>query len=208
MTALFLFAVGYLLGSVQPGLLIGRIWRGVDVREYGSGKTGFTNSLRTMGMAPALLVVALDIAKGVVPVLLGHLMLHDPLAASLGGLGSVIGHIFPLLAGFRGGRGVATSFGAFLAMAPVPAVGAALTGLAVLGLTRYVSMMSMICVPAGLLGMVVYVALGWLHPTYLIFGVAVTAAVEVSHLANLRRLLAGTEPKIGQGGGRRPVGLV
>ncbi len=208
MIALFVFAVGYLLGSVQPGLLIGRIWRGVDVREYGSGKTGFTNTLRTVGIAPALLVVTLDIAKGAVPVLLGRLVFDDPLAASLGGLGSVIGHIFPLLAGFRGGRGVATSFGAFFAMAPVPALGAALTGLTVLGLTRYVSMMSMVCVPAGLLGMAVYVALGWLHPAYLIFGVAVTVAVEVSHIGNFRRLIAGTEPKVGQGGSRRPNGPV
>ena len=206
MAVLFVLAVGYLLGSVQPGLLLGRLWRGVDVREYGSGKTGFTNTLRTIGIVPALLVVGLDIAKGVLPVLLGRLVFHDPLAAAMGGVGSVVGHIFPLLAGFRGGRGVATSFGAVFAMAPVPAVFAALTGFAVLGATRYVSVMSMVCVPAGLLAMAYYVSRGWLVPEYLIFGVVVTVAVEVGHLGNLRRLLAGTEPKIGQGGTRRAAG--
>jgi len=204
--AVITLLVGYVLGSIQPGLIVGRLWRGVDVREYGSGKTGFTNTLRTLGLVPALIVVAGDIGKGVIPVLVGHFVFGSSWAATLGGVGAVIGHTWPVFAGFRGGRGVATSFGAFLAMAPLAATAAILAGLAILAVTRYVSLMSMIGVALGLAVMVVFVYLGRLSPEYLVFGVVVTASVELNHLSNLRRLLSGTEPKLGQGGVPRAPG--
>lgn len=204
--ALAVLVLGYLLGSIQPGLLVGRIYRGVDVREYGSGKTGFTNTLRTLGLVPALIVVFGDIAKGVLPVLAGSLIADSALAAALGGVGAVVGHTWPVFAGFRGGRGVATSFGAFLAMAPVPALAAILAGVAILAVTRYVSLMSMVGVALGLAVMIAFVANGRLAPEYLIFGVVVTLSVELNHLGNLRRLLRGTEPKLGQSGAPRAPG--
>jgi len=204
--ALAVLLLGYLVGSIQPGLLVGRIYRGVDVREYGSGKTGFTNTLRTLGLIPALIVVFGDIAKGVVPVLVGSLVAESALAAALGGVGAVVGHTWPVFAGFRGGRGVATSFGAFLAMAPVPALAAILAGVAILAATRYVSLMSMIGVALGLAAMIAFVATDRLAAEYLIFGVVVTLSVEFNHLGNLRRLLRGTEPKLGQGGAPRAPG--
>jgi acyl phosphate:glycerol-3-phosphate acyltransferase len=204
--ALVTLLVGYVLGSIQPGLIVGRLWRGVDVREYGSGKTGFTNTLRTLGLVPALIVVAGDIGKGAIPVLIGHLVFDSSWAATLGGVGAVIGHTWPVFAGFRGGRGVATSFGAFLAMAPLAAIAAIVAGLVILGITRYVSLMSMIGVALGLAVMVLFVYLGRLSPEYLVFGVVVTASVELNHLSNLRRLLSGTEPKLGQGGAPRAPG--
>jgi acyl phosphate:glycerol-3-phosphate acyltransferase len=204
--ALITLVIGYVLGSIQPGLIVGRLWRGVDVREYGSGKTGFTNTLRTLGLVPALIVVAGDIGKGAIPVLIGHLVFDSSWAATLGGVGAVIGHTWPVFAGFRGGRGVATSFGAFLAMAPLAAIAAIIAGLAILGITRYVSLMSMIGVALGLAVMVLFVYLGRLSPEYLVFGVVVTASVELNHLSNLRRLLSGTEPKLGQGGAPRAPG--
>lgn len=200
MIALALLAGGYLLGSVQAGLLVGRLARGVDVREYGSGKTGFTNTLRTLGLGAALVVVAFDIAKGALPVLAGRALAADPWVATLGAVGAVAGHTWPLFAGFRGGRGVATSFGAFLAIAPLAALAAIAASGAILAATRYVSVMSMVGVPLGLAAMVAWVANGWLAVEYLVFGIAVTLLVELNHRANLRRLLQGTEPKIGQGG--------
>lgn len=205
-TAAAMFALAYLLGSLQPGLLLGRALKGIDIREYGSGKTGFTNTLRTLGLMPALIVVIADIGKGFGPVLLARLLFDDPWTASLAGVGSVVGHTWPAFAGFRGGRGVATSFGAFLAMAPEPALIAIASGLAVLALTRYVSLMSMVGVALGLVALCVRVALDSLPPEYLLFGVAVTASVEFNHLENLKRLLSGTEPKLGQGGARRTAG--
>ena len=204
--AVAVLVFGYLVGSIQPGLLVGQIYRGVDVREYGSGKTGFTNTLRTLGLIPALIVVFGDIAKGVIPVLAGSLIADSAFAAALGGVGAVLGHTWPVFAGFRGGRGVATSFGAFLAMAPIPALAAILAGVAILAATRYVSLMSMVGVALGLATMIAFVATGRLAPEYLIFGVVVTASVEFNHLGNLRRLLRGTEPKLGQGGAPRAPG--
>ena len=192
--------LGYLLGSVQAGLIVGRVYRGVDVREYGSGKTGFTNTLRNFGLGAAVIVVAADIAKGAIPVLIGRFVLDDPWAAALGGLTAVIGHTWPVFARFRGGRGVATTFGAFLAIAPPAALAVLLAGVAILAATRYVSVMSMVGVLTGFVVLVALVATDWLSPHYLVFGVLVTLSVEVNHLENLRRLLTGTEPKIGQGG--------
>ena len=194
---------GYLLGSVQTGLIVGRLRGGIDVREYGSGKTGFTNSLRSMGLKAALLVLAGDLLKGVAPVLVGRFLLDDPWAAAAGGAAVVIGHTWPVFAGFRGGRGVATAFGAFLAVSPLAALIVVAAAALVLAATRYVSLMSVLGVAAGFAVLVGLVALGELNPAYLLFGVLAFAFVELNHLGNIRRLLAGTEPKLGQGGGRR-----
>ncbi len=206
MTAVGVLLFGYLLGSVQSGLLVGRIYRGIDVREYGSGKTGFTNTLRMFGPGAALIVVVLDIAKGTLPVLVGRLLFDDPLGAALGGMAAVVGHTWPVFAGFRGGRGVATSFGAFLAVAPAAALVTLAIGGIVLVTTRYVSLMSITAMLAGFVTLVVFVAMGWTPVEYLLFGVVVTLSVELNHLGNLKRLLSGTEPKIGQGGVRRTPG--
>ena len=204
--ALAVLVLGYVVGSIQPGIIVGRLVRGVDIREYGSGKTGFTNTLRTLGLVPALVVVFGDVAKGAVPVLVGHYLAGSDLAAALGGVGAVVGHTWPVFAGFRGGRGVATSFGAFFAMAPLPATAAILAGLAVLAVTRYVSLMSMLGVALGL-GVMAWLVMGGRMPAeYLVFGVIVTLSVELNHLSNLRRLLSGTEPKLGQGGTPRAPG--
>ncbi len=199
MTALAGALIGYLAGSVPVGLLVGRRY-GIDVRDYGSGKTGFTNALRSLGLAPALLVMAGDVAKGTVPVLIGSVLFDDPWATALAGAAAVAGHTWPLFAGFRGGRGVATAFGAFLAMSPLAALLLLAVGGAVLAATRYVSLMSVTGVLAGFLVLVVLVVTGLLPAEYLVFGVLATAFVELNHLGNIRRLLAGTEPKIGQGG--------
>ena len=195
--------VGYLLGSVQTGLLVGRLRGGIDVREYGSGKTGFTNSLRTMGLKWALLVLAGDLLKGVVPVVVGRVLLDDPWAAAAGGAAAVVGHTWPVLARFRGGRGVATAFGAFLAVSPLAALVVVAAAALVLAATRLVSLMSVLGVAAGFVVLVGLVIAERLNPAYLLFGVLAFAFVELNHLGNIRRLLAGTEPRLGQGGGRR-----
>ena len=202
MTVVLGAAIGYLLGSVPVGLWIGRVY-GIDIRQYGSGKTGFTNALRSLGMVPSVLVMALDIAKGAAAVLVGSVLFDDPWAAALGGVAVVAGHNWPLFAGFRGGRGVATAFGAFLAMSPIAAVAVLAAAGLVLAATRYMSLMSVSGVAAGFVAIVVLVLAGRLPAEYLLFGVLVTAAVELNHVGNIRRLLAGTEPKIGQGGARR-----
>ena len=111
--------IGYLLGSLPMGLIAGKVVRGVDIRDYGSGKTGFTNALRTIGLKAALLVLLGDALKGAVPVLIARLLSDDAYAQMVAGLAAVVGHDWPVFAGFRGGRGVTTFFGVLLAMNPL-----------------------------------------------------------------------------------------
>jgi glycerol-3-phosphate acyltransferase PlsY len=199
--------LGYLLGSIPTGLIVGRLAGLGDVRDYGSGKTGFTNSLRTLGIRWAILVVLGDVAKGGVAVLIGRLVFDDPLAAALAGVAAVIGHTFPVFAGFRGGRGVATALGAFLAVSPLAALACLAFALVVLAIFRYASVMSIVGVFAGFVAIVVLVIVDQAARPYLLFGVLTMLAIEFNHIANIKRLLAGTEPKIGQGGQRRdPTG--
>ncbi len=196
--------IGYLLGSIPVGLLVGRLAGIDDVRKYGSGKTGFTNALRTLGARWAVLVVVLDVAKGAAPVLIGRFVFGEPWAAALGGVAAVIGHTWPAFAGFRGGRGVATAYGAFLAVSPPAALAVGVVAAAVLAIWRYASLMSVVGVFIGFVVLVGLVFAGRAAPEYLLFGVLTMLAVELNHIGNIRRLLAGTEPKLGQGGSQRP----
>jgi glycerol-3-phosphate acyltransferase PlsY len=197
-------AGGYLLGSIPTGLFVGKLSGVGDVREYGSGKTGFTNSLRVMGMRWSIAVVTIDIAKGATAVLIGRYLLDEPWAAALAGVLAVVGHQFPVFASFRGGRGVATIFGAFIAMVPpIAAVAVAAFGITVLLIWRYASLMSVLGTAAGGAALLLLIAMGVTAREYLIFVLIAVLAVEISHLGNIRRLLAGTEPKLGQGGERR-----
>ena len=198
---------GYLLGGIPVGLIVGRIAGVGDLREYGSGKTGFTNALRAMGKKWAVMVVAGDVLKGVLAVAVARLLFDGAPAAALAGSAAVFGHVFPVFAGFRGGRGVSTAFGAFLMVSPVVALVIFSVSLVVLFTFRYASLMSVTGVAAALVAVAVLATGGWLNLAYLaLFAVPVTALVELSHLENIRRLLAGTEPKLGQGGGRRAAG--
>jgi len=198
--------VGYLIGGIPFGLIVGRLAGVQDVREYGSGKTGFTNSLRTLGIKWAMLVVVGDIAKGAVAVLMGRLLFDEPWAAALAGVAAVLGHIYPVYAGFRGGRGVSTAFGAFLAVSPPAALAVVTFSLAVLYLFRYASLMSVVGVFAGFVVVIALVIEGSLASPYAVFAIGTALAVEISHRGNIKRLLAGTEPKLGQGGTRRAPG--
>jgi glycerol-3-phosphate acyltransferase PlsY len=205
--------IGYLIGSIQFGLLIGRATRGVDIRDYGSGATGATNVIRTAGAKAGVLVIFLDIAKGIVPVYIGFALGHaagidrgDDRAwcAALGGLGAVVGHVWPLYAQFRGGKAVATGFGAALAMNPAAA--AALIPLAALVVVsvRIMSVMSITMPPLMAALFIVLAALGISPWAYAVWAILTATLIVWKHRTNIQRLLAGTEPKIGRGGERRP----
>lgn len=198
--------VGYLVGAIPFGLLVGRLVGRGDLRSYGSGKTGFTNALRRLGLRWAVLVMAGDIGKGTAAVLVGRLILDEPWAAALAGVAAVIGHIFPVYAGFRGGRGVSTAFGAFLAVSPPAALAVVILSAILLAIFRYVSLMSVVGVFTGFVVVVALVATEQLASAYLAFAVLTMLAVEISHVDNIRRLLAGTEPKLGRGGEPRATG--
>jgi glycerol-3-phosphate acyltransferase PlsY len=193
----------YLLGSTPIGLLVGRWARGVDIRAFGSGKTGFTNSLRTLGLGPSIVVFAGDALKGAVPVLVATAVSPHPALRVVAAIGAVMGHVLPVFAGFKGGRGVTTSWGATLAM--VPQVGILLL-LVAAGLAYASRYMSLVSLGSTVVGGVLVGALalaGRAPSAYGVWALAAPAIVLVCHLENIRRLRAGTEPKIGDRGRRR-----
>ena len=190
--------VGYLLGSIPVGLIAGRFAGGVDVRDYGSGKTGFTNTLRVLGLRRSLPVFIGDYGKGLAAALLPFVWSDDPWARAAGGLAAVFGHVWPLFAGFRGGRGVLTGAGVLTGLSPI----AVLIVLPVAGLilktTRYMSLTSILTsIVAG--GVFAAFAAADLHPwAFAAVAAAGGALIIVLHHDNIARLRAGTERRIGE----------
>ena len=206
--------IAYLLGATPTGYLAGRLLKGVDIREHGSGSTGATNVLRTVGKWPALAVVLLDLGKGAAAVAFARwgfpwlcaapaiappapldLATWVPWAASLAGLAAVVGHSRSVWLGFTGGKSAATGLGVLLAISwPVGLGTAAAFGL-VVGLFRIVSLGSMLAAGTA---MALIFALPQPAP-YRLLVVAGGLFVIARHRANVARLLAGTEPRLGRG---------
>jgi glycerol-3-phosphate acyltransferase PlsY len=196
--------IGYLLGAIPCGVIISKMVRGIDVREYGSGSMGMTNVMRTVGAKAGLIVLVADLLKGAVAVALAwavfysanHDMVHWGQMA--GGASAVIGHSWPVYIGFRGGRGIATAAGAILVISwPIGLICLA-TFLFMVAIFRYISLGSITAAIALVVSMVVFF-ICYSGPTaYLAFSLVVAPIVIFRHRANIKRLLAGTEPKIGQ----------
>ncbi len=206
MTSLLLsLFVAYLAGSFPTAWLAGRA-RGVDVGSMGSGNYGATNVFRTLGAAPAAIVVLVDVAKGLLPVALLPRVLpaegvSSSLQAVLLAVAAVLGHVYSVFLGFRGGKGVGTAAGAYLALAPWALLAAAGVWLAILGMTRIVSVASLVGALALLAG-VVAIDFGPEGSDVVI--VAATALLVVfvfwTHRANIGRLARGEERRISMGG--------
>lgn len=192
--AVLVAGVAYFGGSIPTGLLVSRWVRGVDIRGYGSGNIGTTNVLRVIGAGWAVLVFVLDAAKGALPQLLGRYLGLSPLALALVGILSVAGHNWSVFLRFRGGKGVATSLGALLAISPLSAVGAALVWLITVVLTGYSSLGSMLGLASS--GPLLYL-LG--EPKELVFlGGAFLVMTLWQHRANIKRLAEGKELRFTQ----------
>ena len=190
-----LFAVlSYLLGSVPTGYLLVRLGSKRDVREMGSGSTGATNVLRVKGWKTALPVAVFDILKGFLPVMLALTWFDDPVFAALCGFLAVLGHCFPFAIGFRGGKGMATSIGAFAAIAWAPCLASLGVFIVVVSLTRFVSLGSILAVVAF---PAVYLAGGGPGEAAAV-ALAISAVVVFRHKSNIGRLLHGTERKLGE----------
>lgn len=194
-TALLLVLLSYLLGSLSFAVLLVRWKTGKDIRTEGSGNAGATNVLRSHGRALALLVALLDVAKGAVAVLLVRLVTADPRYAAAAGFAAILGHVFPVYYGFRGGKGVATAVGAFLVLAPWAMLLSVAVFFLTVTLTRYVSLGSMVA-------MVLLPPLAGLFfhaPQPVLIAAAATAVLVVlKHLENLKRLARGEERKLGR----------
>jgi glycerol-3-phosphate acyltransferase PlsY len=189
---------GYLLGSIPMGLIAGRLAGGVDVRDYGSKKTGFTNSLRVLGLRRSLPVFVGDYGKGVTAALLPLLWSEDPWARALGGLAAVCGHVWPLFAGFRGGRGILTGAGVLTGLSPLAVLLIVPIAALTLKLTRYMSLTSISAAAIGGAIFAAFAAAGihpWAFAAVAIAGGALTIAL---HHDNIARLRAGTERRVGE----------
>jgi glycerol-3-phosphate acyltransferase PlsY len=204
--------IGYATGSIQWGIIVSRMTRGVDVRDYGSGATGTTNVIRTSGAKAGIAVMVLDIAKGVVPVYvgigLGRLFGIDEKddrawAAAAGAFAAVAGHCWPVFYGFRGGKAVASGFGAALAMNPLAALAMVPVAGVIAATTRIMSVMSITMPPIVAAVFVVLAAMDISPWAWAAYAVPTALLIVNRHRANIGRLLAGTEPKIGQGGEKR-----
>ena len=191
----------YLLGSLSFSLVVVWLLQRADVRRIGSGNAGATNVLRAAGRWPALLVLALDIAKGIVPVRVSRALGAPPEIAAAAALAVVLGHVFPLFFGFRGGKGVATGFGALLQLFPLSGVAAVVIFLALVIATRYVSLGSIAAAASLPLSAWWFGRAGWASepsPAVLALAIATVGVVLVRHAGNFRRLFAGTERRLGE----------
>ncbi|MBC2375159.1 glycerol-3-phosphate 1-O-acyltransferase PlsY [Listeria welshimeri] len=190
---ILLSLLAYVIGSIPSGLWIGKIFYKKDIREFGSGNLGATNSFRVLGKKAGSIVTVMDILKGTVATLLPFFFqLHvDHHFWLLTGAFAIIGHSFPLFAGFRGGKAVATSAGVILAYAPLLFVAALIIFLLTLKISKYVSLSSMIAALAALL---ISLFMGdWI---LIILIACITLFVVWRHRANITRIRNGEEPKI------------
>jgi acyl phosphate:glycerol-3-phosphate acyltransferase len=194
MVTVLLIAVGYGLGSIPTGLLIARWQKGVDIRQHGSGNIGMTNVLRAVGKGAAALTLVGDLAKGLMPVLLARALLTSPWAIGLVALAAVVGHMYPVYAGFHGGKGVATTLGAFIPLLPGPLLVAVVVWAVCVALRRQVSLGSLAAAAA----LPIVVLLWGAHTAYVLYALMAAVLIWYHHGENIQRLLAGTEPTIGQ----------
>lgn len=185
-----LIILAYAIGKIPSGLVVGKLAKGIDIREHGSGNLGATNAFRTLGVKAGSVVVAADILKGTLAAALPYL-LHVPIHPLLAGVAAVIGHVFPVFAKFKGGKAVATSGGVLLFYAPLLFVTMVAVFFVFLFLTKFVSLSSM------LTGIYTIIYCLFVKDPYLLIVVTLlTAFVIYRHRANIKRIINKTEPKI------------
>ena len=202
-TYILMALVAYLIGSVNFSVIISKKMAGFDVRERGSGNAGTTNMLRSVGKGPAALTLILDIAKGLVAILIAFLIgkiadeANAAILVQLAGFFVVLGHTFPVFFGFKGGKGVATSLGVLLFINPLIGVICLVFALAVMAFTRMVSLgsiMAAILFPV----LTIFIKEGYIADgyTYIIFGILMAVLVIFNHRSNLKRIYTGQENRL------------
>ncbi|MGE7270337.1 glycerol-3-phosphate 1-O-acyltransferase PlsY [Brevibacillus panacihumi] len=188
------WVISYLIGSISFSYIISKKIAGIDIRSHGSGNAGATNTLRVLGKGPAILVLLLDAAKGLLAMGITHLLTGgDPVAYAMSGLFAIAGHNWPIFFGFRGGKGIATTLGVALGFSPLAFLIGAVLAVVTIAITRYVSLGSLILV--SVLPVAIYVldkpnAFVWTSLALAVFA-------YIRHYNNIRNLLAGNERKLG-----------
>ena len=200
MNELLLVLLAYSIGSIPTALWVGRSHHNIDIRDYGSGNSGATNAFRVLGPRLGTVVMAVDLLKGFLAVKLAYMLpyyVENDFARTnfqIGlGLSAVLGHIFPIWAEFRGGKGVATLFGLVLGISPWTALGCIGVFMLVLYMTRFVSLSSILASMA--FPVFIIVIFNVENQAYRIFAVTVALLVILTHQKNIGRLLRGVESK-------------
>ena len=186
-----LMIVAYILGSIPNALWIGKVFKGIDVREHGSKNTGSTNAARVLGAKLGILTLILDISKGAIPTLIATMLLDSSISVILVGICAILGHSFSIFMKFQGGKAVATTVGVFILLVPGAILLAAVIFFLVFGITRYVSLSSMI----GAISLPIWIIIFYKNIPLTIFGIIIAVLIIVRHKSNIQRLLNGTESK-------------
>ena len=200
MNELLVILLAYLIGSIPTSVWVSKRFFSIDIRDYGSGNAGATNVYRVLGSRWGTFVMIMDMLKGMaavqlvwlLPAYIDHEIQFQNLQTGLG-LAAVLGHIFPIWADFKGGKGVATVFGMVLGISPITAVGCVGVFLIVLYLTRFVSLSSILASIA--FPVFILVIFNVDNPLYRVFAIAVALIVLLTHQKNIGRLLRGEESK-------------
>ncbi len=200
---LLLIVISYLLGSFPTAIIAGKILKNIDIREHGSGNAGATNVFRVLGWKAALVVLLIDMIKGFVPVFFiapafqpnPDVLIYFQLTAAIT---AILGHIFTIFAGFKGGKGVGTSAGAFLGLAPVPLLLALLSFIIIVAITRYVSLGSLTASLIFILALLGqrFVFAQNVSPMLIYLSLAIVALIWFAHRSNIKRLLQGNENRL------------
>ena len=203
-TYILMAVIAYAIGSVNFSVILSKRMAGFDVRERGSGNAGSTNMLRSVGKGAAALTLILDIGKGLIAILIAFLIgkiaseANPAILVQIAGFFAVVGHTFPVFFGFRGGKGVATSLGVLLLINPLIGVICLVFALVVMAFTRMVSLgsiMAAILFPV----LTIFITDNYFVDgySYVVFGIAMAALVIFNHRANLKRIYAGNENRLG-----------
>ena len=193
MRALGLVGV-YLIGSIPVGFLVARAAGGFDIRGKGSGNIGATNVLRTLGPVPAVLTLLGDVAKGYVAVRAAEVIGPEPVWGAAGAVLAIVGNCWPVFLRFKGGKGVATALGAFLALTPRAILLAMAVWIVLVAAFRYVSLASIL----GCVGLAIGTWLFGYTPMYAVAAACAAALIVWRHHENVKRLLSGTERRLGE----------
>ena len=200
---LSLMVFSYLLGGIPTSYIFGNVFKGIDIRNYGSGNVAATNALRVLGVKMGVTTLIIDIAKGFFAVFIAKLFLtkfNTPvtdISLILIGLSAIFGHIFSIYLGFKGGKGVATSAGVFLSLIPIPFLIAFLSFFIVVFISKYVSLGSITAAIVLVLAeLVTNIKNSFSQPEYLVFTIIIALFIIIRHKANIQRLMNGNENKI------------
>ena len=200
MITILLMVIAYILGSVPNALWIGKVFKGIDIREHGSRNTGSTNAARVFGAKLGILTLILDVSKGLVPTLMAILLKADffenltrisNLDYVLVGICAILGHVFSIFMNFKGGKAVATTLGVFLILVPKAILFAAIVFFVVFAISRYVSLSSVLAA----ISLPIFIYFLYQQIIYVILGILIAILIVVKHKSNIGRLKNGTESK-------------